>query len=300
MTRPGIRRARPLLGTFVEIAVDGQTFDAAEAAVEAAFAAVATVHHLMSFHEAASDVSRLNRGAASGAVRVHGWTYQVLEAARDLHRRSGGMFDISVAPALQRLGLLPGASPSQAEAPGGVHDRIQLLPENRVRFADLSVRIDLGGVAKGFAVDRAVEVLRSHGIAEGLVNAGGDLRAFGPRCCAVDIRDPRQPDRPLYRVALRDAALASSAGRFDPACSRHAFDSGVIDPLTAMPVRAIIGATACAPSCMIADALTKVIMNAGEGAAAILEHYGANALFVSARGQVHITADWKNEVHLAA
>ena len=284
-----IRRARPLLGTFVEIAVDGQTFDAAEAAVEAAFAAIATVHRLMSFHEAGSDVSRLNRGAALGAVRVHDWTYQVLEAARDLHRRSGGMFDISVAPALQRLGLLPGG-----------HDRIQLLAENRVRFADPSVKIDLGGIAKGFAVDRAVEALLGQGIAEGLVNAGGDLRVFGPRSHAVDIRDPRQPDRALYRVALRDAALASSAGRFDPTCSRHALFSGVIDPATAMPVRSIIGATVCAPSCVIADALTKVVMNAGEGAAAILEHYGASALFVSARGQVHITADWKNEVHLAA
>jgi len=284
-----IRRARPLLGTFVEIAVDGQTFDAAEAAVEAAFAAIATVHRLMSFHEADSDVSRLNRGAALGGVRVHDWTYQVLEAARDLHRRSGGMFDISVAPALQRLGLLPGG-----------HDRIQLLAENRVRFADPSVKIDLGGIAKGFAVDRAVEALLGQGIAEGLVNAGGDLRVFGPRSHAVDIRDPRQPDRALCRVALHDAALASSAGRFDPACSRHALDSGVIDPATAMPVRSIIGATVCAPSCVIADALTKVVMNAGEGAAAILEHYGANALFVSARGQVHITADWKNEVHLAA
>jgi len=162
------------------------------------------------------------------------------------------------------------------------------------------VKIDLGGIAKGFAVDRAVEALLGQGIAEGLVNAGGDLRVFGPRSHAVDIRDPRQPDRALYRVALRDAALASSAGRFDPTCSRHALDSGVIDPATAMPVRSIIGATVCAPSCVIADALTKVVMNAGEGAAAILEHYGANALFVSARGQVHITADWKNEVHLAA
>jgi FAD:protein FMN transferase len=297
-----IRRARPLLGTFVEIAVDGQTFDAAEAAVEAAFAAIATVHRLMSFHEADSDVSRLNRGAALGAVRVHDWTYQVLEAARDLHRRSGGMFDISVAPALQRLGLLPGASPSPRlpSDPGGAHDRIQLLPENRVRSADPSVKIDLGGIAKGFAVDRAVEALLGRGIAEGLVNAGGDLRVFGPRSQAVDIRDPRQPDRALYRVALRDAALASSAARFDPVRSHSALFSGVIDPATAMPARSIIGATVCAPSCVIADALTKVVMNAGEGAAAILEHYGADALFVSARGQVHITADWKNEVHLAA
>jgi len=182
----------------------------------------------------------------------------------------------------------------------GAHGRIQLLPENRVRFVDPSVKIDLGGIAKGFAVDRAVEALLRHGIAEGLVNAGGDLRVFGPRSHAVDIRDPRQPDRPLYRVALCNAALASSAGRFDPVRSHSALFSGVIDPATAMPVRAISGATVCGPGCMVADALTKVVMNAGEGAAAILEHYGADALFVSARGQVHITADWKNEVHLAA
>jgi len=306
-----IRRARPLLGTFVEIAVAGQTFDAAEAAVEAAFAAVATVHRLMSFHEAGSDVGRLNRGAASGAVRVHDWTYQVLEAACDLHRRSGGVFDVSVAPALQRLGLLPGASPSprlrdplpasgEREQKARGHEAIQLLAENRVRFAGPSVKIDLGGIAKGFAVDRAVEALLRHGIAEGLVNAGGDLRVFGPRRYAIDIRDPRQPDRPLYRVALGNAALASSAGRFDPVCSHQVLDSGVVDPATAMPVRAISGATVCASGCMVADALTKVVMNAGEGAAAILEHYGADALFVSTRGQVHITADWKNEVHLAA
>src|SRR5262249_42511581 len=93
-----IRRARPLLGTFVEIAVAGTAIVAMEAAVETAFSAAGTVHRLMSFHEAGSDVSRLNRDAASGAVRVHGWTYAVLETACDLHRRSAGMFDISVAP----------------------------------------------------------------------------------------------------------------------------------------------------------------------------------------------------------
>src|SRR5215471_10326281 len=112
-----IRRARPLLGTFVEIAAVGQTFDAAEAAVEAAFSAVATAHRLMSFHEADSDVSRLNRNAASGAVRVHDWTYRVLAAAGDLHRRSGGVFDVAVAPALQRMGLLPGTAPSPRYSP---------------------------------------------------------------------------------------------------------------------------------------------------------------------------------------
>ena len=305
-THLSLRRVRPLLGTFVEIAVAGPPHDAAEAAVEAAFSAVATVHRLMSFHETDSDVSRLNRSAAAHAVKVHDGTYQVLEAARDLYRRSGGMFDISVAPALQSLGLLPAVPGLCAhlrrerddKAPG--HDRIQLLPANRVRFADASVKIDLGGIAKGFAVDCAVEALRRHGVAQGVVNAGGDLRGFGPRSHVIDIRDPRQPERPLCRVALANAALASSAGRFDPARSRQARGSAVIDPVTAMPPRSIIGATVCAGSCMIADAVTKVVINAGEAAAPTLEHYGADALFVSAHSVVHVTANWKNEVRLAA
>src|ERR1700730_4713413 len=111
------RRARPLLGTFVEIAVAGATIPAMQAAVEAAFAAVATVHRLMSFHEATSDVSRLNRDAWSGAIPVHEWTYQVLDTALDLNRRSDGMFDVAVAPALQKLGLLPGTPALGFSAP---------------------------------------------------------------------------------------------------------------------------------------------------------------------------------------
>jgi FAD:protein FMN transferase len=298
-----IRRARPLLGAFVEIAVAGGASDALGAAVEAAFAAVEQVHGLMSFHEPGSDVSRLNRDAAARAVEVHAWTYEVLETAVDLHRRSRGAFDISVAPALQRLGLLPdapalGRIPSPDEAGAG-RDLIQLLPENRVRFAGPTV-IDLGGIAKGFAVDRAVEALQRHGIAEGIVNAGGDLRVFGPHPYAVDIRDPRQPERTIFRVVLSSGALASSAGRFDPARSRHALPSAVIDPVTAMPAQSISGATICASTCVIADALTKVVMNAGENAGTVLEHYGADALFVSSHGDAHLTPNWKNEVHLAA
>jgi FAD:protein FMN transferase len=300
--RTSIRRARPLLGTFVEIAVAGATIDVMEAAVEAAFSALAMVHRLMSFHEANSDVSRLNRDAASGAVAVHDWTYEVLETACDLNRRSAGMFDVSVATSLQRLGLLPGvpAIGEREKRACGAHNTIQLLPENRVRFADPAAKIDLGGIAKGFAVDCAVEALRRHSVAEGLVNAGGDIRTFGPRIREIDIRDPRYPDRVMCCIALCDAALASSGGRFDPVRSRHVLNSGVIDPATAMPVRSIHGATVRAPGCAIADALTKVVMNTGAAAAPILEHYGADALFVSAPGDIHMTANWKNEVHLAA
>jgi len=347
-----LRRARPLLGTFVEIAVAGAAIPAMEAAVEAAFAAIAKVHRLMSFHEPDSDVSRLNRGAAASEVRVHDWTYRVLETACDLHHRSAGIFDVAVAPALQELGVLPrppddvGSAPAEPgetpkrqlaasswpglsrpstppmpcikkdvdgrDKPGhddvgtsrpiipGASDTIQLLPGNQVRFARHGVTIDLGGIAKGFAVDRAIAALRRHGMPEGLVNAGGDVAAFGSRGHAVDIRNPRQAGRPMCQVALRNAALASSAGRFDPVRSCDVRDAAVIDPATAMPVRAVRGATVCARDCIIADALTKVVMNAGEAATPVLRHYGASALFMSAQGEVHVTADWKHEVRFAA
>jgi thiamine biosynthesis lipoprotein len=313
-----IRRARPLLGTFVEIAVTGAAFpgtavvppacDAANAAVDAAYDAVATVHGLMSFHEADSDVSRLNRDAAVRPVKVHDWTYEVLAAAVDLHRRSAGTFDICIAPALQRLGLLPdlgtpshrdGTAQRTARGAGAECNLIQLLPDNHVRFTAPAV-IDLGGIAKGFAVDRAVEALQQQGVTGGLVNAGGDLRVFGPQSHLIDIRDPRQPERTLFRVVLANGALASSAGRFDPMRSRDALASAVIDPATARPAQAVSGATVCAPCCLTADALTKVVMNAGEAAGTILEHYGADALFVTSRGDAHMTAHWKNEVHHAA
>jgi thiamine biosynthesis lipoprotein len=175
-----------------------------------------------------------------------------------------------------------------------------LLPGNEIRFADPSVKIDLGGIAKGFAVDCAVEALQRQGITDGLVNAGGDLRVFGPCSYAVDVRNPRQPECTMFRVVLGTGALASSGAQFDPVRSRHVLSSAVIDPARAMPAHLISGATVCAPRCLIADALTKVVMNAGEDAGRVLEHYGADALFVSSHGDAHMTANWKNEVHLAA
>jgi thiamine biosynthesis lipoprotein len=295
-----MRRARPLLGTFVEITVAGAPAAEMEAAVEAAFAAVATVHRLMSFHDEASDLGRLNRNAFNHPVAVHRWTFEVLDIAHDLHRRSAGIFDIGIAPALQAIGLLPRRDDETPLPSAVAGDAIALLAGGSVRFRDRGVRIDLGGIAKGYAVDRAVEALRRCGIGEGVVNAGGDLAVFGPRPHAIHIRDPRDPRRPMCEAALRDAALASSAGRFDPLSSAEPAESAVIDPHTGAPVHGVIGASVRAPVCVVADALTKVVMAAGEGAGPLLESYGASALFVTATGGVHVTADWQDGLHLAA
>ena len=293
-TSTNLRRARPLLGTFVEIDVDDGEGQDAEVAVEAAFAAVTDVHRLMSFHEADSDVSRLNRSASSEAVAVHPWTYEVMEMAVDINQRSAGAFDIGVASTLQQLGQLPADEESRLTPATGIpmSEAIELLADNRIRFTHRSVKIDLGGIAKGFAVDRAIDELRGHGVRSAIVNAGGDLAAFGPEARTIHVRDPRFPDRLICQVDVRNQALASTGRRFDPFRSAAAADSAVIEPKTRTPVHAVHGATVRASCCMIADALTKVVMLAGTEAAAPLSHYRASAIFVSADGDVRATTDW--------
>ena len=100
-----LRRARPSLGTLVDVRVSGAPQPVLAAGMAAAFAAIEQVHRLMTFHSPDSDLSRLNRQAARESVEVHAWTWQVLFAARSLWEHTGGLFDCSVAPALVRAGF---------------------------------------------------------------------------------------------------------------------------------------------------------------------------------------------------
>jgi FAD:protein FMN transferase len=296
-----VRRARPLLGTFVEIAVTGRPAATLHAAIDAAFGAVATVHRLMSFHEASSDVSRINRHAATTAVAVHPWTYAVLTTAADLFRRSDGLFDVTVAPELQALGVLPRAVDETPITTRPRTDRaIELLSGHRVGFGELGIRIDLGGIAKGFAVDRAVDALAEAGIPGGLVNAGGDLASFGPDGHRVHLRDPRDPRRVLGAVTVKEAALASTGGRFDPFVGIRAQRSAVVDPRCVAGAPPVVGVTVRAPSCTIADALTKVVMIGGESSLAVLDHYGASAICSLPDGALTMTSDWADALQLVA
>jgi thiamine biosynthesis lipoprotein len=296
-----IRRARPLLGTFVEITVSGAGEPDMNAAINAAFETVASVHRLMSFHEAESDVSRLNRKACHRPVKVHAWTFRVLEAAIEMHRRSNGVFDVTVAPTLQAIGLLPrlGCDPSTSTE-ARPFDSIELLPGQTVHFRHPHVRIDLGGIAKGFAVDRALEALHHFNVPNGMVNAGGDLAVFGPESQTIYIRQPRDASRPLCSVDVANEALASTARRFDLFQSVETTASAIVNPDTRRPAHAIDGATVRASNCMVADALTKIVMISGTNAGELLEQYSASALLISADGDVHITPDWHCAVHLAA
>ncbi|MGE5639900.1 MAG: FAD:protein FMN transferase [Clostridia bacterium] len=246
-----IARARPLLGTLVSIRAD-----ATEAGLQAAFDAVARVEALMSAHAATSDVARIYREAHERPVPVHPWTARVLRFARAVSRASAGAFDVTLGRG------------------GASHRDVLLLPGSRVRLRR-PMRIDLGGIAKGFAVDRAVQALRRAGARSGIVNAGGDLRVFGPAAERVHVRLPARPNESVALAVARNRAFATSAGYFR---------AEGIDARTGAPLYGGASVTVTARTCMAADALTKAIAALGPDMR-LLARFGARAWLVDDQGR---------------
>ena len=252
------RRAKPLLGTLVEISIAAPGEAAFLRATELAFADVAEVHRLMSFHEPGSDLRRLARAAAGAVLTVGAHTWQVLRLALEMEVRSAGVFNAAVAPTLVANGLLPMPDAAQTPIACSLAEGIELLGDNRLRVLS-PVWVDLGGIAKGYAVDCAVLRLQASGIASGLVNAGGDMRAFGSHSHPVRLRFAAG----LKTIAsLTDAALAAScnAGNVDNADNANAAGSPHVDPRSRRAVRSPHSMVVQAPSAAVADALTKVAL----------------------------------------
>jgi thiamine biosynthesis lipoprotein len=262
-----LRRAQPLLGTLVELTVWHADSAAAGRACDAAFAALAEIERLMSYHRSASELSRLNRAPPGLMLDVTAHTWRVLVGAARVHHASGGLFDCAVAPRLEEEGFLPR---SGGQAARGATQADLLLPGPCRAVKRRPLRFDLGGVAKGYAVDFAVATLRAAGARAGSVNAGGDIRVFGRHPLRVEVRDPAQPGRAGAGIALRGAAVATTAGYYGPRAG-HRWRAPLVDPRSGACVEMDCSITVAAPRCALADALTKVIALTGDAAHPILK-----------------------------
>jgi thiamine biosynthesis lipoprotein len=243
-------RLRIALGTFVAIEAEAPHETVARAGIEAAFAAIMTVQDLM--HPIRGrDLAAMVESRPGTALRLHRWTYEVLELCVRLNRVSEGIFD-----------------PCLAQAEGRISD-LKLLPTDTV-IAGKPLRIDLGGIAKGYAVDRALDALRAAGCIAGLVNAGGDLAVFGARSHRIVCNSSPMS----VIVELRDAALASSDARSLEA-ARPREHRGYYD--ASGRCTSISGAVSViAPRAALADGLTKCLLAARrEAKAALLAAFGA-------------------------
>jgi thiamine biosynthesis lipoprotein len=236
-TSSGVRRARPLLGTLVEIRLPRE----ASGAIEDGFEALERVHRLMSRQEAASDVARINAASAGSIIAIDPWTMAVLRRAKEVHERTDGLFH------WEPLEML--------EAAVHVKQRVHLT---------------LDGIAKGYAVDRAVEALRCAGADRGVVNAGGDLRVFGKQPEPIYVRHPRAPGKLVHIGQVTEAAVASSGAYFSAA--------EFFDPRTRKVVKPSYGITVIALDCTTADALTKPCLLEPDRASAIAARFAGQAM----------------------
>lgn len=249
------RRAFALLGCYVEI----RQADGPPTAMRSARAALATVQRLMSFHDPGSELSRLNRSAHLGAQSVHPWTWRVLRACAELYRTSGGLFDPCVAPRLVRRGLLPRPQGPEPDLRAGFC-QVELPAPQVVRFRQ-PLWLDLGGIAKGFAVDAAIAALRAAGVRTAVVNAGGDLRVLGSAAQPIAVRNARSPNCIRQIGWLANGACATSGDYF----AGPEGGSAIEQPSGAAPRATCVShrpraVTVIAPRCLLADALTKLLM----------------------------------------
>ena len=275
-----VRRARPSLGTFVEITARGDDEAKLHTAVDRAFNAIARVDRKMRFHHPESDIARINREAFQRKVTVDRWTWSVLRAAQRLSQESDGIFDVTVARKLMQWNYLPRRYRNVSK--GNWRD-IVLEKNCTVRFRQ-PVIVDLGGIAKGFAVDCAVKSLKCAGVPSGVVNAGGDLRVFGLKSELVHLRHPAEPMRPAGAISLRERALATSGIYFAQKRRGSTVVSSLLDGRTCRSSRKLISVSVAASVCMIADALTKIVFIAGDKSASLLARYHAEGLLLERDG----------------
>ena len=274
---PSAQRAQLWLGTLVEIAAHAPSQRALDTGVAAAFAAIARVHHALSGHDPSSELSRVNRGAAIALQPISTDLRTVLACALDLAARSGGSFDPTVGGHVTTLGFLP----RHATVASDVSCRDVELTARGVRFRQPLV-LDFGGIAKGYAVDCAIAALREHGVTSARVNAGGDLRVFGPGREPIHVRTGGPQGIVVALVEVTDAAVATSAyGGNRRRIAGRRWATPLIDPRPGLPVMSTRTVSVVASTCMLADALTKVVALRGRAASRVLRDYGASATVLS-------------------
>ncbi len=254
------KRSQMIMGTMVEITA----IPPDDEAIKAAFAETKKVDALMSTYKEDSEVSILNR---EGENHLSAETLQVIREAINFSEITGGDFDITCKPLInlwkkaQKEKVIP--SPEQIKEALSLvgYKKVKILPEkNMVRFERKGMQIDLGGIAKGYAVDRAIESLRKNGIRQALVNAGGDLYALGSgpggEKWQVGIQDPRQDDKLLGIIKVKDAGVATSGDyrRYFTIEGRRF--SHIVNPKTGQTVQDVpMSVTIIAPNTTTADAL---------------------------------------------
>lgn len=256
-------QVRYVMGTTATVRAWAPDSTRVGAAVEAAFAAFARVDQQMSTWRDDSNLSELNRSEPGQWVAVGPDVSRVLAAAKEVARLSDGAFDPTILPLVRLWGF---RGPEVAVPDSGSlatvlslvgHDLLEVdEPEGRARLRAAGMEVDLGGIAKGWALDRGKEAMQAAGATGGVLDLGGNILVFGPEPSRqVGIVNPTLENELLATVPVVESAVATS-GQYERFLTIGGRQYGhILDPRTGWPVEGKVSATVIAPGAMIADAL---------------------------------------------
>ena len=300
-----VRREEAIMGTAISVELWADEPRGGAAACAAVMDEMHRIDRQMSPHKAGSELSRINREAASRAVPLCEEMYRLIERALGFSRLSGGAFDITFAAVGQlydyRERVRPDAAALDAARGAIGWKNLELDARARtLRFAHRGMRIDLGGFAKGHAVDNATAILRRRGIRHAIVSAGGDSRVIGDRRgrpWSVAIRDPRREGAVVAVLPLVDTSISTSGDyeRFfeerqaDGAVTRH---HHLLDPATGRSPQGVRSVTVLTGDGLTSEALSKTVfvLGAERGLELVETLTDVDAVVVDAEGHMHASS----------
>ncbi|MDA0745286.1 MAG: FAD:protein FMN transferase [bacterium] len=296
-----LERIQYMMGTTARIQVWADSLSQAEAAIDAAFKEMADVDRLMSTYRPESQISLLNRQGATEWIEVDPRFLEVLRASIRFANLTEGAFDPTILPLMYLWGFR-GKAPPAIPPPEQLQQTLQhvnyrhilLHPRrNLVRLKQQGVNIDLGGIAKGYALDRAATCLKSQGIRTAALDLGGNLLAFGSQPnTGAGIQDPLVPEGLLGVLNIQNLSLATSGGYERYVRIQNRRYPHILDPRTGQPVDPMLSATAVSSTGIEADALSTALFVLGPCKAVSL---------VERLGNLEAILAWKDlhgEIHL--
>ncbi len=291
-----VYREEAIMGTRCAVEVWATDRTQGEAAIEAVLADMRRIDALMSTYKPDSEISRVNDTAAKGPVPISAELFTLLETAQQYSRLSAGVFDITYASVGYLYDYRQHVKPDEKAIDVALHsvDYRQLkldATQRTIAFGKPGMRIDLGGIAKGYAVDRGIEILKARGLAHAMVNAGGDTRVSGDRFgkpWVIGIRHPDRKDEVVLKVPLVDAAFSTS-GDYE-----RFFDAGgvryhhILNPKTGKSPHEVRSVTIIASNATRTDGLSKTVFILGPRAGLdfINKLPDADAIVIAADGKV--------------
>lgn len=300
-------RVEAIMGTEVRVELWHEDATAARAAIGAVMDEMRRIDALMSPFKPDSELSRINREAAQKPVVISQEMFDLISRSLEFSKLSGGAFDITFSSVGYLYDYREHIKPSEAEIakalPGVNYRHLQLDRKRRsIHFARNGVRIDLGGIAKGYAVDNCIALLKKRGITNAIVTAGGDSRLLGDRRGRpwnVGIRDPRRSDDVAAVLPLADVAISTSGDYeryFEEDGVRH---HHIINPKTGKSASGVRSVTVIGPDGVTTEGLTKSVFVRGpeEGMRLIESLPNIDAIVIDATGNIFYSSRLRANEH---